>query len=224
MKRNFVLSAGLASLLMAGIVVSVRQAQQDPEQTQLRPATSLALRDAAESRVELGVLRASRSRLTAAPSPAPSATITSSPAARRVVPYVRWSPSPTWTSAYAVSTPVSSHAPIVSSPASSMTPGSSGGSVAWAHSRAGFRVSNCESGDRQAPDVNTRYNGNAHLQDRGYSGKWQDDSNFWSSYGGLAFASTAAGATEAQQDQVNYRGFLARGWQPWSCSAIMGVR
>jgi hypothetical protein len=100
---------------------------------------------------------------------------------------------------------------------------SNGGVYAWAHTRSAFRVANCESGDRSAPDVNTRYNGNPHMRGK-YSGKWQMDSDFWSSYGGLKFASTPADASEAEQDAVAYKGFQARGWQPWSCSRIMGVR
>lgn len=98
-----------------------------------------------------------------------------------------------------------------------------GGSYAWAHSRSGFRVSNCESGDRQAPDVGSRYNGDAHLRDRAYYGKWQMDSDFWATYGGLSYAGNAADASESAQDAVAYRGFLDRGWQPWECAGIMGV-
>lgn len=95
--------------------------------------------------------------------------------------------------------------------------------VGWAHTRSAYRVANCESGDRSAPDVNTRYNGNPHLRGK-YSGKWQMDSDFWRTYGGLKYASTAADASETEQDAVAYKGYQARGWQPWSCSRIMGVR
>ena len=97
------------------------------------------------------------------------------------------------------------------------------GAYGWAHSRAGYLVANCESGDRSAPDVNTRYNGDAHLYDRAYDGKWQMDSSFWATYGGLAYASNAAAASEVEQDSVAYKGFLNRGWQPWECASIMGV-
>ena len=48
-----------------------------------------------------------------------------------------------------------------------------------------------------------------------YRGKWQVNAGFWKSYGGLQFAKTADKATCEQQDQVAYRGWLARGWQPW---------
>ncbi|MEY4493444.1 MAG: Transglycosylase-like domain [Actinomycetota bacterium] len=48
-----------------------------------------------------------------------------------------------------------------------------------------------------------------------YRGKWQFNSDFWKTYGGLEFAPLADQATCEQQDQVAYRGWLARGWQPW---------
>ena len=40
---------------------------------------------------------------------------------------------------------------------------------------------------------------------------------------GTAKVDASGSATEAQQDAVAYRGYQARGWQPWSCSRIMGV-
>lgn len=48
-----------------------------------------------------------------------------------------------------------------------------------------------------------------------YRGKWQMNAGFWKAYGGLNYAKTADKATCEQQDQVAYRGWLARGWQPW---------
>lgn len=48
-----------------------------------------------------------------------------------------------------------------------------------------------------------------------YRGKWQMNAGFWKSYGGLQYAKTADKATCEQQDQVAYRGWLARGWSPW---------
>lgn len=48
-----------------------------------------------------------------------------------------------------------------------------------------------------------------------YRGKWQMNAGFWKTHGGLQFAKTADKATCDQQDQVAYRGWLARGWQPW---------
>lgn len=92
---------------------------------------------------------------------------------------------------------------------------------AWAHSTAGIKVSNCESGDRRSW---TRYNGDPHMNTGYYKGKWQDGPHEWSAYGGLEFASRPDLATEAEQDVVNFRLWKARGWQPWSCSSIMGVR
>ncbi len=51
-----------------------------------------------------------------------------------------------------------------------------------------------------------------------YRGKWQADADFWRTYGGLQFASRPELASEAEQDAVAYRGWLARGWQPWACA------
>ncbi|MEY4311248.1 MAG: Transglycosylase-like domain [Actinomycetota bacterium] len=48
-----------------------------------------------------------------------------------------------------------------------------------------------------------------------YRGKWQFNSSFWKTYGGLEFAPLADQATCEQQDLVAYKGWLARGWQPW---------
>lgn len=54
-----------------------------------------------------------------------------------------------------------------------------------------------------------------------YYGKWQMNADFWKTYGGLAYARTADQATEAQQDEVAYRGYQARGWQPWACKRVL---
>ena len=48
-----------------------------------------------------------------------------------------------------------------------------------------------------------------------YRGKWQVNAGFWRTYGGLEFAPTADQATCDQQDLVAYKGWLARGGQPW---------
>jgi hypothetical protein len=48
-----------------------------------------------------------------------------------------------------------------------------------------------------------------------YQGKWQMDDNFWRAYGGLKYAPNPHQATCHEQDLVAYRGWLARGWQPW---------
>lgn len=48
-----------------------------------------------------------------------------------------------------------------------------------------------------------------------YQGAYQMDDGFWRAYGGLAYAPNPHQATCAEQDRVAYRGWLARGWQPW---------
>jgi hypothetical protein len=54
-----------------------------------------------------------------------------------------------------------------------------------------------------------------------YRGKWQMDASFWRTYGGLSFAETPERATEVEQDLVAYRGYLARGWEPWTCRKVL---
>lgn len=48
-----------------------------------------------------------------------------------------------------------------------------------------------------------------------YRGKWQMGAPFWSSYGGLKYASTPDRASCAEQDRVAYRGWIASWWYPW---------
>jgi hypothetical protein len=48
-----------------------------------------------------------------------------------------------------------------------------------------------------------------------YRGKWQMDSAFWRTYGGLKYAPTPDRATCHEQDLVAFRGWQSRGWQPW---------
>ncbi|MCH9816888.1 MAG: peptidoglycan-binding protein [Actinomycetia bacterium] len=48
-----------------------------------------------------------------------------------------------------------------------------------------------------------------------WHGKWQMDANFWSAYGGLAFATKASKATCAEQDIVARAGWIDRWWNPW---------
>ncbi len=79
-------------------------------------------------------------------------------------------------------------------------------SAAWAASAKAVAVAQCES---RGNPLSVSASGK-------YQGKWQMDDSFWRSYGGLEFASDPQYATEAQQDEVAYRGWLARGWQPWS--------
>lgn len=80
---------------------------------------------------------------------------------------------------------------------------------AWAHSSFAEKVANCESG------------GNIHAVNGQYHGKWQMDPDFWRTYGGLRFASDPLYATEAQQDYVAWRGWRARGWEPWQCASMV---
>jgi hypothetical protein len=49
-----------------------------------------------------------------------------------------------------------------------------------------------------------------------YRGRWQMDSTFWKTYGGLAFATTPDRATCHEQDLVAYKGWIYRGWAPWT--------
>lgn len=76
----------------------------------------------------------------------------------------------------------------------------------WATQPYAEQVSYCES------------SGNIRAVNGQYLGKWQMDASFWSTYGGLRFASSPLGATEAQQDQVAWTGWKARGWEPWQCA------
>lgn len=80
--------------------------------------------------------------------------------------------------------------------------------AAWARSSRAVAVSSCESGGNVRAVSSTGR----------YRGKWQVSQDFWEAYGGLAFAATADRATEAEQDLVAFRGWLARGWRPWSCA------
>jgi hypothetical protein len=48
-----------------------------------------------------------------------------------------------------------------------------------------------------------------------YRGTWQMNADFWKTYGGKKYASKANKATCHEQDLVAYKGWLARGWNPW---------
>ena len=85
------------------------------------------------------------------------------------------------------------------------------GSAGWAAGADAQAVARCESGG----------NPRAVNPTGTYRGKWQMDAGFWATYGGLRFASSPEQAGEAQQDSVAYRGWLARGWQPWQCSSVL---
>lgn len=77
----------------------------------------------------------------------------------------------------------------------------------WRGSHAYLAVRDCESGGD--------YGAVSHTGK--YRGAWQMDASFWSTYGGLKYASRPELATPLEQDMVAYRGYLSRGWQPWSC-------
>lgn len=75
------------------------------------------------------------------------------------------------------------------------------------------RLASCES------------SGNWHIVGRTYSGGLQFDRPTWLAYGGGAYASTAAGATRAQQIDIAVRLRAARGYAPWPvCSRVVGLR
>lgn len=80
---------------------------------------------------------------------------------------------------------------------------------AWAASPAARAVEWCESRDDPRS-----------INPAGYYGLWQMNASFWATYGGLRFGSRPDLATVAEQDQVAYQGWLARGWEPWSCARI----
>lgn len=88
---------------------------------------------------------------------------------------------------------------------------------AWAHSTPAIKVANCESGDRNTWD---HYNGNPHIAVGAYRGKWQIGFREWQDAFGTG---DPAAATETEQDYRAWILWKARGWQPWSCSGIMGV-
>lgn len=88
-----------------------------------------------------------------------------------------------------------------------------GRALAWSHSSDGMRVKECESSNRYGPEARTGI----------YQGAWQMDPSFWRSYGGRAFASHPDAARPWQQDLVAYRGYRARGWEPWVCARIVGI-
>lgn len=204
MKRN-VLCAGLASTLVlaGGISASTLEKPRPRRGPVLAGAASAGSRPgdagaAAADRAELHALRASRSRRVVG---RPSAQ----PSPQRVVRHVQHiAPRP-----HRAATTHVSHFPV------------SSGAWAWAHSRAGYRVSNCESGDRHVADVNTRYNGNPHLRTSGtYRGKWQFSWATWRSVGGTG---DPASASETEQDQRAWMLWRRDGWGQWQCAGMMGV-
>lgn len=81
-------------------------------------------------------------------------------------------------------------------------------SALWASTAKARAVAFCESsGDIHAVSATGKHRG-----------KWQADADFWRTYGGLVYAPRPELASEVEQDAVAYRGWLARGWQPWACA------
>jgi hypothetical protein len=75
-------------------------------------------------------------------------------------------------------------------------------------------VAQCESGGNWSTNT-----GN------GYSGGLQFAPSTWRSFGGGAYASTASGATRAQQITIAEKVLHAQGWKAWpTCSKRAGVR
>lgn len=78
------------------------------------------------------------------------------------------------------------------------------GAAAWAASARAVRLRICESGNRY----------NAVSKTGKYRGAYQMNRAFWLGYGGNP-SITPDQASKTEQDSVAYRGWLARGWQPW---------
>lgn len=58
-----------------------------------------------------------------------------------------------------------------------------------------------------------------------YRGLYQIGYGEWATYGGLTYGVTdPAQATQVQQQAVADRLYAARGWQPWTCARIVGLR
>jgi len=79
---------------------------------------------------------------------------------------------------------------------------------AWAQTSKTKAVIQCESSN----------NPKAVSRTGKYRGLYQMDSSFWASYGGLALAPRPDLATRAEQNYVAYRGYVGRGWSPWTCA------
>ena len=73
-----------------------------------------------------------------------------------------------------------------------------------------YRLRVCESGNNYA--INT---GN------GYYGAYQFDLGTWRSVGGTGYPNDASPAT---QDALALKLWQSRGWSPWACARIVGLR
>lgn len=88
------------------------------------------------------------------------------------------------------------------------------GFAAWASSRSVRLVFGCES----------HWNPRAVNPSGKYRGLIQADATFWASWGGLRYAPRPDQASTGAQLLVAYRAWKARGWEPWTCARIVGVR
>lgn len=99
-------------------------------------------------------------------------------------------------------------------PLPAAVPPAPAGATAWAATATARAVAQCESGGD--PTVVATHSGVT------YYGKWQADAAFVAAYDGSSAWSWVRNGRftmpEAQQDAMAYRGYLARGWQPWACA------
>lgn len=127
--------------------------------------------------------------VTLTPSPAPTVTVTAKP---------KPAPTVTVTKIREVSRSVSRPAPKTSRRSVSFEE--------WLSSPTARKVLRRESGGR-CDAVNPSGK---------YRGRWQMDATFWRVYGGLKYAPRPDLATCHEQNLVAYKGWLYRGWSPWS--------
>jgi len=84
------------------------------------------------------------------------------------------------------------------------------GAAAWAASEHVRHLIQCESGGD--PTVVSTHNGVT------YYGLYQMDQDFWTTYGGdPSYLSSPFRAPVWMQNEVAYRGYLHRGFEPWAC-------
>ena len=84
------------------------------------------------------------------------------------------------------------------------------GAEAWAASAHTRRLIQCESGGD--PTVVSTHSGVT------YYGLYQMDRDFWTTYGGdPSYLSSPFRAPVWLQNEVAYRGYLHRGYEPWAC-------
>lgn len=91
------------------------------------------------------------------------------------------------------------------------------GAYAWAHSAFALKVTHCE-----APGGPTELDNNGGVY---YFGKWQMNEDFVRTYGGVnPWDYVRHGKfmmPESMQDSIAYKGWRARGWEPWACASMV---